>query len=119
MSDVDESDVQLRIAVALEKLVDRGERHHDAFCERCKNRCVSCDKSLPVLPELPEVWKKAIKRLVDASPIPYLTVMEKLQEEFEAISREQGYEQCTHGLWVDQKFLDTNPHRRRKAKTDD
>lgn len=107
--------IEDRIASALEKLADKQDSHDHLLCTRCKNRCSSCDKALPVLPELPEMWTKAIKRLVKGTPLSHKVVMNRLQEEFEAIAIEQGYEKCTHGLWVDQEFLKANPHRRVKA----
>ena len=117
MTDTDSSDVQMRIANALERIADKQDLRDSLVCERCKNRCASCDRALPVLPELPEMWRNALGRLIDNTRIGRETVMEGLQSEFEAIAREQGYEKCTHGLWVDQEFLKANPHRR--VKDDD
>lgn len=114
-------DTQERVADALEKLVEKRDLHDSLLCTRCKNRCASCDKPLPVLPDLPGMWEKAFLRLmtVDRSALGRVEGlkadahnMDRLIAEFEAIAIEQGYEKCTHGLWVDQEFLKSNPHRK-------
>ncbi len=107
-----------RIADALEKLVEHHqERSSNTLCARCKNknRCSSCNSPLPVIPELPDMWKEALLRYMGCySNGQKKSGMDGLTHELERIAIENGYEKCTHGLWVTQEFLEANPSRRVK-----
>jgi len=113
----DESDVQMRMVEALEKIAGHCDLHLSTLCPRCTSRCSACDSSLPVLPALPELWKKAFVRWLERKlgTTDSGLDMEEVQKEFEKVCMEEGYDKDSHGRWVTDGFLKDNPHMRRKA----
>lgn len=57
------------------------------------------------------MWARAMKNMITIYELPIS--IEGIREEFEVLAAANGYEKCTHGLWVTQEFLKANPHRRR------